>query len=158
VHTTDELQAALMNAFSHADSAIIEEYIKGREAACSVIDRFNNEEFYAMPPVQVIQKAGSRLYDYDAKYKDGPEAICPGEFSLEEADAIRDIAKRVHQALGLRHYSKSDFIVHPKRGIYFLEANSQPKFGHSTFTTGANGARIPMADIIDHIVQLALSS
>jgi len=33
------------------------------------------------------------------------------------------MAKTVHKVLGLGHYSRSDFIINPKRGIYFLEVD-----------------------------------
>jgi hypothetical protein len=54
------------------------------------------------------------------------EMICPGSFSKEESKMLQEIAVKAHQILDLRHYSRTDFIVTPRRGIYALETNALP--------------------------------
>jgi D-alanine-D-alanine ligase len=64
----------------------------------------------------------------------------------------------MHKALGLRHYSRSDFIVSP-RGIYYLETNSLPAMtGESLFPKSLSAVGISLSDFFSHIVGLALTN
>jgi len=65
------------------------------------------------------------------------------------------MAKLAHQRLGLRHYSRSDFIVSP-RGIYFLEVNTLPDLGvESRFGRALRGVGSTIRDFLDHVITLA---
>src|SRR3989344_4232954 len=116
---------AISNAFDHSNAVLIEEFIKGREATCGVIDDFRDQEYYALPPIE-IKPHGNALFDYGAKYEGKSDEICPGNFSESEKGEIEKMAIQAHKALGLRHYSRSDFIIHPKRGSFILETNTLP--------------------------------
>ncbi|HLP43734.1 MAG TPA: D-alanine--D-alanine ligase, partial [Candidatus Nanoarchaeia archaeon] len=62
-----------------------------------------------------------------------------------------------HKALGLRHYSRSDFIV-TKRGVYILETNTLPGMtSASLFPKALSVAGISVGEFLDHIIELALS-
>jgi D-alanine-D-alanine ligase len=70
---------------------------------------------------------------------------------------LQRLAALAHKALGLRHYSRSDFIVTPKRGIYFLETNTLPGLTSESLlpkSLYAVGATLP--EFLDHIITLAL--
>ena len=95
---------------------IVEEYIKGREAACGVIDNFRGEERYALPPIEIISSSDSGFFDYKEKYSGKANEICPANFEGPIKDAIEEAAKKAHQALGCRHYSRADFIVSSQIG------------------------------------------
>jgi D-alanine-D-alanine ligase len=82
--------------------------------------------------------------------------ICPGNFTAEEKKMMEEMSERAHKALGLSHYSHSDFIVHPKRGIYLLEVNSLPNLGSDSLipkALEAAGASFP--EFLDHVISLA---
>ncbi|MBX4209448.1 D-alanine--D-alanine ligase, partial [Candidatus Parcubacteria bacterium] len=121
-----DLEPALEKALEHSDSIIIEEFIEGREATCGVVEDFRGEAHYALLPVEIIRPDSSAFFDYQAKYGGQSLEICPGNFDDATKRAIQEAAVAAHRELGLRHYSRSDFIVHPKRGVYFLEANTLP--------------------------------
>lgn len=125
VDSLSDLEDAVLNAAQYSPSVLVEEFIKGKEATCGVIEDFRGQKHYALLPVEIKHK--SDFFDYDAKYSDnGAEEICPGNFSESESEAIKNAAIAAHDILGLSHYSRSDFIVHPKRGVYILETNSLP--------------------------------
>ena len=64
-------------------------------------------------------------------------------------------AKTAHEALGLRDYSRSDFIVSP-RGVYYLETNTLPVLGTDTlFTKATDAVGMPFPDVLSHLVSLA---
>ena len=76
-------------------------------------------------PVEIIPPK-SKFFDYEAKYGGGTQEICPGHFTEKESKDLQKMAIAAHKALHLRHYSRSDFIVTPMRGIYILETNTLP--------------------------------
>lgn len=145
VVNTDELHAldkAISHAFEHSDSVMVEEYIKGREATCGVLQStadVHGGQAFALHPIQVQE-----------------ELIHPSEFSPEEIARIQQIALDAHNALGLRHYSNSDFIVN-RKGIYILEVDSLPSLAPtSRFPKGLSVADISLRDFADHIIALAI--
>jgi D-alanine-D-alanine ligase len=151
------LQEAIKNAFFNSEDVLIEEFISGREATCGVLENFSGEEFNALPPIEIISKSASGFFDYDAKYNGQSEEICPGRFSAEEMVEIRRMASAVHKILGLRHYSRSDFILHPKRGIFFLEVNTLPGLTEASLVPKAiKASGSSLNALIDHLITLAL--
>jgi len=152
-----ELANSLASAFSISDFALIEEYITGKEATVGVINGFREERLYSLLPIEIVPPQNAAFFDYDAKYGGKTEEICPGRFSKEEADELRGLAAAAHDILGMRHYSRSDFIIHPKRGIYFLETNSLPGLTNESLVPKALravGADLP--EFLSHIIIRAL--
>jgi D-alanine-D-alanine ligase len=153
-----QLNEALQKVFEIADTAIIEEFIKGKEATCGVVDNFRNAEIYALLPIEISPPAENVFFDYDAKYSGKSKEICPGRFSREESEEIQRLAILAHKILGLRHYSRSDFIVHPRRGIFFLESNSLPGMtANSLFPKALEAVGCSQYQFVDHLLELALS-
>lgn len=153
----DALPFALERAFAVSPQVLVEEYIPGKEATVGVIDDFRNEEHYALMPVEIVPPPSSPFFDYDAKYSGQSTERVPGYFSAEEKKGLMEAAKAVHAGLGLRHYSRSDFIVSP-RGIYFLEVNPAAGIGmtsESLFPKALQAVGARTADFFDHIIQLA---
>ncbi len=120
----DELPSALLEAAKHDDIVMVEEFIPGIEATCAVVEGFRDQELYALPPIEI--RSANSFFDYEAKYAGKSLEIVPATFADKIKFAIEDMAKKIHRALGLRHYSRSDFIIHPRRGIYVLEVNTLP--------------------------------
>lgn len=154
--TFRELEAAIAHAFSFSKRILVEEYIRGREATCGVINHFRNKEIYALPPIE-IRKPGQEIWKYDDKYNGQTEEICPSHFSSDEKMALEKLAAHAHSALGLRHYSRADFIVSP-RGIYLLEVNSLPGMTaeSSLWPKALQAVGCSYPDFLDHVITLAL--
>jgi D-alanine-D-alanine ligase len=155
--TFADFAGALQKAFSVSDVVLVEEFIQGKEATCGVIDHFRGEHSYALLPIEIRPPATSPFFDYDAKYSGATEEICPGNFSPSEKSHIQEMAKKIHHALGLRHYSRSDFIVHPKRGVYFLEVNTLPGLTNESLLPKAlHAIGGTVSNFLDHVITLAL--
>jgi len=151
-----ELDEALQKAFEWADKVMIEEFIEGKEATCGVLDKFRNEEIYTLLPVEIIPESESGFFDYEAKYGGGTTEICPGNFSEAEKLELQKLAKKAHQVLGLRHYSRSDFIIHPKRGIYILETNSLPGLTQeSLFPKSLKAIGSSLEEFVEHLIEIS---
>lgn len=150
----DEFYPALYNASKFSSEVIIEEYIKGIEATCGVIDNFRGQRFYALPPIEIRPKKD--FFDYESKYLTHSEKICPATFSSEIKKEIENLAIKLHELMGLRHYSRSDFIIHPKRGIYALEVNTLPGLtNESLIPKSLHAVGSSLHHFIDHILSLA---
>lgn len=155
--TLRELEVAINDALEYCDEALIEEFISGKEATCGVVDNFRNESVYSLFPVEIRKPGESSFFDYNAKYSGESEEICPGNFALAEKKIIQEMAVNAHKALGLRHYSRSDFIIHPKRGIYILETNTLPGLtGESLLPKSLKAVGSNLPDFLDHLIDLAL--
>lgn len=157
VHTRQDMEQALRKALAYHEAALVEEYITGREATCGVIDRYRDHQVYSLPPLEIIPPKEVRFFDYDSKYNGKTTEICPGNFGREESQLIQEISQKMHTLLGLRHYSRSDFIVSPRRGIYFLETNSLPGLTPESLmpkSLAAVGCAFP--EFLHHVIGLAL--
>lgn len=158
VESLPELEEAVVAAFEYSPSVLIEEYIAGQEATCGVVEGFRMAPHYALLPIEIKPGAGSQFFDYNSKYLDGgAEEICPGNFTREEKDMIEAMAVSAHRALDLRHYSRSDFRVSPKRGVFILEANTLPGLTKNSLIPKAlRAAGSSISEFLHHIVSLAM--
>ncbi|TAL49472.1 D-alanine--D-alanine ligase [Patescibacteria group bacterium] len=155
--TFPEFALGIEEAFRHGGHVLIEEYIPGREATASVVESATDRSLYSLFPVEVVRPPGKHFFDYQSKYVGETEKICPSKFSREEKEQIQNWAMKVHRALGLRHYSNADFIIHPKRGVYLIEANALPGLTPKSLLPKAlEVAELSFPDFLDHLVHLAL--
>lgn len=141
---------------------LIEEFIKGKEVTSGVIDNFRGEKKYTLLPIEIVLPKGKVCFDYDAKYNtnkcgdENAEFCCPGGLTSEEKLQIKDATQKVHDVLGLRHYSRSDFIVTP-RGVYFLETNTLPELTENSLVLRAlNEVGCSFPEFLNHVINLAV--
>ncbi len=147
--------AAIEKLFAEgAPRVLVEEYIRGREATISVVEGLRGEVLYVSPSVEIIPPKGG-IFSYDAKCAGDVRHSCPGNFSRVITEELQRVAKVIHRALGLRHYSRSDFIVSPK-GIYYLETNTLPGLmKESLLPKSLAAVGVPFPDFLEHLVNLA---
>jgi len=139
-----------------ATSVLVEEYIRGKEAAAGVVEGLRDTPLYALPPVEIIPSEDDIFFSYDAKYSGGTREVCPGRFSRVAAEELQRAAKVIHRALGLRHYSRSDFIVASK-GVYYLETNTLPGLtADSLIPKSLAAIGVKLSNFFSHIINLAL--
>ena len=152
----DDLEGVLEKVSSFSSKILVEEYIRGREATCGVIDEFRNQKHYALPIVEIIPPAQSGFFSYDAKYGGQTRELCPSNFDMSTKRAIETMAIAAHNAIGGRHYSRSDFIV-SKRGIYLLEINTLPGLtAESLLPKALNAVGSSRKEFLEHLITLAL--
>ncbi len=157
-HTVNEIEEALRKCFEVSDKVLVEEFIKGKEATCGVLEGFRDQEIYPLFPIEIVPKTQT-FYDYESKYDPTltAEHICPGNFTREVSDEIQRLAKLAHKSINARHYSRTDFIIHPKRGIYCLEINTLPGLTPTSLIPDEmRAAGSSYAELLDHLITLAL--
>ena len=156
VHSFDDLQHALFEASKYGD-ILIEEFIEGKEATVCVIDSVAIGEHFVLFPIEIVPPPKNEFFDYEAKYSGESKEICPGRFTLTTHSTLRDLATKAHQAIGARHYSRTDFIISPK-GIYALEINTLPGLTKESLMPKAlkmGGIEFPQ--FLDHVIGLTMA-
>ncbi len=151
----DDFYPALFTASQFSDQVIVEEYIKGVETTCGVIENFRNHRVYALPPVEI--RPSAEFFDFNAKYVSGTQEIVPATFPSAIKKEIERLAIQIHENLGLRHYSRSDFIIHPKRGIFALEVNTLPGLTNESLLPKAlRAVGSDLHHFVDHLLGLVV--
>jgi len=154
VQTLHELPDAIGDVLDEYDAVIVEEYVLGTEATVTVLQDFRETPLYALPPVEIHTK--NAFLDYEAKYGGSFEGVCPGCFAQDIKERLMDAARSAHKATGLRHYSRSDFIVHPSGRVYFLEVNALPSLASdSPVLTALEAVGSSLPELVEHLITLA---
>ena len=110
---------------------MVEEFIKGKDTTCTVVEGFRGERIYALLPT--------------------------GCLSVENNKRVEEMTKKAHEILGLRHYSSSNFIITPQNKIYILETDSLPVFhdgSHIHNSLKSIGWR--PREFVDHVLDLVV--
>ncbi|MBV9159443.1 MAG: ATP-grasp domain-containing protein [Candidatus Kaiserbacteria bacterium] len=148
-----ELPHALGDVLDRFGSALVEEFIRGKEVSIGVIEGFRNEDLYALPPALVDS---ALPYLNPSMHSDGSlKHLVPSPFAYEQKLSIADIAKRAHKALELSHFSRADLIVTP-RAIYLLEVNAIPGlYPGASFPTMLESVGSSVGEFLEHEINLA---
>jgi len=149
------LRESIKKASRFSSRVLVEEFIRGREATCGLIEDFRNNKTYTLPVSEILKSKDQPIWNYEDKYSGATNIMCPATFLDEEKYQIQEIAKRASEVLGLRHYCRADFILSP-RGVYLLEINSLPDLSpNSTFVKSFESIGLEAPQFLDHIVKLA---
>jgi D-alanine-D-alanine ligase len=149
---THEEWSRTMVAISETRATILaEEYIDGREFSCGVL-------FESALPVIEILPQGRDFYDYEAKYSaGGSRHEVPAHIDHDLAHRLQMLALSTHRLIGLRDYSRTDFIVTGAGRPYILEINALPGMtATSLFPDECAAAGITFDALVDQLIRAAL--
>ena len=106
--------------------------------------------------MEITPKVG--FYDYENKYQPGAaEEVCPAPLTAEETEKISRAAEKVYEIMGLRVYSRADFILDRNGTFWFLEINTLPGMTPtSLMPQEAAAAGIGYADFCQHIIDVSM--
>jgi D-alanine--D-alanine ligase len=154
-----ELAQAFEEAFAYDDKVLVEEFIPGKEVASILIEDFNGQKYYSLPAVEIRPKSVHKIFNFNSKHNGDAEFICPSSIDVACLAEINRLSTLIHKTLDLRHYSKSDFIINPKRGIYLLEVNTLPSLDSDpTFSHALRNVGLSLSDFLSHIIKRALQT
>ncbi|QNE36212.1 D-alanine--D-alanine ligase family protein [Leifsonia shinshuensis] len=123
VTASEELPRAMVDAYTYADVALVEQKVAGVEVSVAVLDTGDGP--IALPPVEIEPIEGT--YSFDARYNAGETRFyVPARLDEATTEAVSVAATAAHAALGLRHLSRVDLIVDAAGVPWFLEANVLP--------------------------------
>lgn len=157
----DALGPAIDRAFEFGPLVQVEEYLRGREFTCGVLETEPGRPV-ALPPTEIVPPEG-RFFDYDAKYTPGvTREVTPAEIPEEATARIRSLALEAHRAAGCEGFSRVDFMCMADAAApgglrpYILEVNTIPGMtGTSLLPQGAAAAGYDMKALVALIVAQA---
>jgi D-alanine-D-alanine ligase-like ATP-grasp enzyme len=129
--TFPELVRAIEDGIAHGKSILVEEFVSGKASALHTLSDFRKDEVYVFPP------------------KDSAK---------EEKEKLVNLARELHKHLGVEHYLKADFVLHPRMGIYITEISFSPDLREgSHFDEVYRSVGAESHHIIEHILEKALN-
>lgn len=152
VERPEKLPAVLDEIFDAGAEALLEPLIVGKEVTCAVL----GEE--ALPPILIEPVLGD-FFDYESKYRvGGAREICPAPLAPEVLLKIQKDALLAHKALGLKGYSRADFILTPVGQAFLLEVNTLPGMtATSLLPQAAAVAGLDFDQLIARLIELGLA-
>lgn len=149
VRTHEEWSQAMRE--STAACLLVEEYVAGCEYTCGVL-------FDQALPVIGIKPSQDGFYSYEAKYAVGESRHeLPARIDADIARRLQAVALSVHRLIGLRDYSRTDFIVGQDGRPYVLEINALPGLTSTSLIPDACAAiGISYDALIDQLATAAL--
>lgn len=119
VNNESERDEAVKNASKFDSVIVVEEFIKGREFSCGIIDG------KALPVVEIAPKEG--FYDFANKYQaQKTKDTCPANLSEEKTKELQGLCEKAYKALRIKSYARIDFMMDENENLYCLEANTLP--------------------------------
>ncbi len=139
------------------NEVLVEEYIKGIEVTCGVIEEPNSSSLISLPLTEIVSKGS--FFDYKNKYSEnGAEEITPARVSDVLSLKAQKIAQQTHLSLGCRGFSRTDFIIKDDL-LYVLEINTIP--GLTNFSLLPKAAKyigIDFPELLDRLICAALKN
>lgn len=150
VENEEAFANAVKEGFTYEDKLVIEQYVKGTEYTCGVIDG------EAYPIVEIVPLTG--FYDYKNKYAAGStRETCPAPISEELTKKMQAIAVDAYRALRINGYARMDFIMTEQNDIYCLEANTLPGMTPtSLLPQEAAAVGMSFADLCEKLIAVSL--
>jgi len=146
--------AALAEGFRHDRKLLAEEFIRGREIECSVLEDIEGGLFVSRPG-EIAPAESHGFYTYDAKYidADGAALIVPAELPQHVEAEIRDTAAKAFRAVGCDGMARVDFFVTPDMRFVVNELNTIPGFTDiSMYAKAMAASGVSYAEVIDRLV------
>jgi len=120
VQTHEEWTQTMIDVSKTHSEILAEEYIPGREFTVGIL----GEE--VLPVIEILPNLDG-FYSYAAKYEPGGSThVIPAEIDEDLTARLQMLALSAHRLLGLRDYSRTDFIVSAEGRPHLLEVNTLP--------------------------------
>jgi D-alanine-D-alanine ligase len=145
-------------------SAIVEEFIEGREIYVGVI---GNQNLQAYTPWELVIKnlpngapaiaTGKVKWDVEYQKKIGLETL-PAPLEPRAKNEFERLSKRIYRTLGLSGYARIDYRLTEDGRIYALEVNPNPQIAHNEdFADSAEHSCVEYKALLQKIMTLGMS-
>jgi D-alanine-D-alanine ligase len=157
--TREEFAKAIVEAFRHDRKILVEEYVRGREIECGVLEG-EDGSLTASPPGEIVPSNRHGFYTYEAKYLDeeGAAIKVPADLAPDVSDKVRKLSIEAFHALGCEGLARVDFFLREDGGIVINEVNTLPGFTNiSMYPKVMEALGISYADLVDRLIRHALA-
>ncbi|NIK79755.1 D-alanine-D-alanine ligase [Paenibacillus castaneae] len=149
IKNKETLIPVLHETFQWDDEVLIEQYIRGEEITCSILNG-------KLLPIITI-RSQSEFFDYSSKYDDGGADEQVIQLPTDIFERVRDSALGCYKTLKCSIYARIDMIL--KDGIpYVMEVNTLPGLTkNSLLPKSAKAAGISFSQLLDSIIEYSLN-
>ncbi|HED1836799.1 MULTISPECIES: D-alanine--D-alanine ligase family protein [Hyphomicrobiales] len=154
ISSNKDYEAAISEGFRHDSKLLAEEFIRGREIECAVLEDIDGTLFVSRTG-EIAPAEGHGFYTYDAKYVDSDGAVLnvPADLPQDVEDEIRAFAAKAFRALGCDGMARADFFLTSDMRILVNELNTIPGFTDiSMYSKVMAASGISYPEIIDRLV------
>jgi len=152
VYQENELRAAIDKSLKEDNQVLIESFLDGTEVSVGVITY--NGEVTVLPITEIVSE--NDFFDYEAKYQGKSQEITPARITEKQQNNVSRLAKYIYQTLGLKGYSRSEFIFIGDEP-YLLEVNTTPGLTEeSILPQQAGAAGISLSELFESSIEEAL--
>ena len=149
----EELDGALDDVFTYGSTALVEEFIRGRELTVVVWGTPADAE--ALPVIEITTASGR--YDYESKYTPGASThIVPAEIPEECTAAVQSLAVHAFSACGCSGVARVDVMLSGEGVPYAIEVNAVPGMtATSLVPDAARAVGIEFPELCEKILAMA---
>jgi D-alanine--(R)-lactate ligase len=159
VSRKEDLHSAVETARQYDSKVLIEEAVVGSEVGCAILG--NGPDLVAGEVDRIALSHGFFRIHQESTPESGSEnstPIVPADISAESRALVQETAKAVYRALGCRGLSRVDLFLKEDGTVVLNEVNTLPGLtSYSRYPRMMAAAGLPLAEVIDRIVSLALT-
>ena len=155
VNKIEELKHAIEVAFKEDTEVLVEEFVKGRELTCAVIE--DQGKMIVFPLCEIVSK--KEFFDYEAKYEPSlADEIVPAPVEVDVEIEIKGISSFLYKKLNCKGVVRFDYILSEEGQVFFLEVNTVPGLTRESITPKmAEEMGIPMGELFSMMIEDALA-
>ena len=157
--TREEFAEAIDEAFRHDHKILVEEYVRGREIECGVLEG-EDGSLIASLPGEIVPSNRHGFYTYEAKYLDeeGAAIKVPADIPPEVRDKVRKLSIEAFRALGCEGLARIDFFLREDGKLIVNEVNTLPGFTNiSMYPKVMESLGISYSELVDRLIRHALA-
>ncbi|GAA3040101.1 D-alanine--(R)-lactate ligase [Actinokineospora globicatena] len=158
VSSKEELRDAVEVARRYDSKVLVEEAVVGSEIGCAILG--NELDLLAGEVDQIALTHGFFKIHQESDPESGSEnstVTVPADIPAESRALVQATAKTVYRALGCRGLSRVDMFLTPDGTVVLNEVNTLPGLtSYSRYPRMMAAAGVPLAEVIDRVVALAL--
>jgi len=159
VSRKEELPSAVETARQYDSKMLIEEAVVGSEVGCAILG--NDLGLIAGEVDRIALSHGFFRIHQESEPETGSENsafIVPADISAESRSLVQETAKAIYRALGCRGLARVDMFLKEDGTVVLNEVNTLPGMtSYSRYPRMMAAAGLPLAEVIDRIVSLALT-
>ncbi len=159
VSRQEELPSAMETARQYDSKVLIEEAVVGSEVGCALLG--NEMDLIAGEVDRIALSHGFFRIHQESDPERGSENstfIVPADISAASGSLVQETAKTLYRALGCKGLARVDMFLKEDGEVVLNEVNTLPGMtSYSRYPRMMAAAGLPLADVIDRIVSLAVT-
>lgn len=155
----EDLPAAVAAARRYDAKVLIEEAVAGSEIGCAVLGDGPDLTVGEVDRI-ALSHGFFRIHQEDSPEagSDNSTPIVPADIPASSRERVQETAKALYRALGCRGLARVDLFLTADGGVVLNEVNTLPGLtSYSRYPRMMAAAGLPMPEVIDRIIALALS-